>query len=138
MGHAGNLDAICTTDKDVEKAGDQKSVFKVVDFFQQCRGDRPVPFLDALIIFLAVVIPDIPFIKADFDVLSRPLLGFDIINHATDGHDVTIQLHRTAEIVQRVLFLIAKILVQRDVIDTVIAFLKDRCFPFWIGLHLVV
>ncbi|MNS99307.1 hypothetical protein D3C72_1337060 [compost metagenome] len=84
------------------------------------------------------MIPDVPFVEADGNIVLGALLRLHIIDDAGDGLDVTPGFLDLAEIIQRVAAVIAEIFVQRDVIDILVAFLQHLAFPFGIGRHAVI
>ena len=61
---------------------------------------------------LVGVIPWVPFVKADVDIILCSFLGLDVLDDAADGANVFIQFIVTGKIVESVLGIVIPILVQ--------------------------
>ena len=138
LGDAGDLHPVGAADELVEQAADEQRVLEVVVLLEQRRRLGPVPGPPLLRVLLAVVVPDVPFVEADVDVVLGPLLGLDVVDDPADRLDVAPGLLDLAEIVERVAARVAEVLVQRDVLDVLVALLEHLPLPFGIGRHRVV
>src|SRR5690606_8348149 len=103
---AGDTDPVRAADELVQQSGDEKRILEIVVLFQKSRGFRPVPLLDAAPVFFAIMIPDVPLVEADVDVVLCALLRLDVVDRAGDRLDVASRLLDLAEVVERVLALV--------------------------------
>ena len=61
---------------------------------------------------LVGVIPWVPFVKADVDIILCSFLGLDVLDDATDGANVFIQFIVTGKVVECVLGIVVPVFVQ--------------------------
>lgn len=122
----------------LSRAADKQNVLEIVDILKQRRRLRPFSALDVLRIFLAIVIPDVPFVEGNEDVVFRSILRLHIVYDAADGVDIPIERHRLRDEVQVIVVVIIPVCVERNIVDRVVALGQNLRLPVRISRHLGV
>ena len=94
---AGDLHPVGAADEGVEGAADQQHVLEIVDVLQDRRRLLPVDALAVVAdaVLRAAVVPDVPLVEGDVDVVLRALLRLDVVDDAADGVDVAVEQNRS-------------------------------------------
>jgi len=130
------LHAVGIADQSVEQSAHQQRVFQVVNLFQQMGHFLPVA---VYCIAGGGAIPDIPLVEREPQLFGRPLVPAHHI--ANRGRLGNLALHAKVHgeiflgAAAGVAFIVAKIAVQRQTIDVVVALLEHFAVPFQISWH---
>ena len=127
--HARHFYAVGVLHQRDEHEADEQGVFKIVVVFEQVRRDLPRAVLHGVGIGGIGVEPDVPFVEAEVDVFLCALLRLDEIARGDDGSDEVIHVVALGEEVCGIVEAVAVVLVQGDVIDTVIRPRERGVFP---------
>ena len=127
--HARHFYAVGVLHQRDEHEADEQGVFKIVVVFEQVRRDLPRAVLHGVGIGGIGVEPDVPFVEAEVDVFLCALLRLDEIARGDDGADEVIHVVALGEEVCGIVEAVAVVLVQGDVIDTVIRPSERGVFP---------
>ena len=120
---------------DQDTAG-QQGIFKVIDIFQQRKGGSPLlPFPDFLVLLIGVV-PDVPLVKGQVDLLLLMLLALHSVADGDHRMDKIIQIHAPGQEAGSVIGGIAVVAVQGNIINVLIALIQHSEFPVPEGRHL--
>lgn len=76
LGDAGDAHAVRAADELIEQTGNEESILEIIGLFQQGGRFRPIPALDAFAVVFADVIPDVPFVEADGNIVLARFLAF--------------------------------------------------------------
>ena len=82
------------------------------------------------------MIPDVPFVEGEVDLLSAVLLPFYRITDRDHAPDEVIHIHRPGKEARRVAGRIGIIAMERDIVDIVIALVQHGELPVAEGRHL--
>jgi hypothetical protein len=115
---AGHLHHVGAADEGVDDAADLQHVLEIVDVLEEARLMRPaVLAVEDCPILLVGVVPDVPLVEADGDVLLALLLGADELDRRRHRADVLVQSMVHRQIVGGVFGPVVEVHVERDVID---------------------
>ena len=65
-------------------------------------GFGPIPGLQEFVVSLVGVVPGVPFVKADVDIIPGSFLGLDVLDDAADSANVFIQFVVAGKIIEGV------------------------------------
>ena len=133
---AGNLDSIGVAKQRDQHGANQQRILKVVDILQQRKCTVPfLPFPDFLILFVGMI-PDIPLVKREVDLLFAVLLPLDRVADRDHALDELVHIHGPCQETRCVSGRVPIISVKRDIVDVVIAFVEHAEFPVAERWHL--
>ena len=75
-------------------------------------GFGPVPGFQEFVVSLVGVVPWVPFVKADVDIILCSFLGLNVLDDTADSANVFIQFIVTGKVVESVLGVVVPVLVQ--------------------------
>ena len=136
LGQAGDLHPVGMPQEGDQHAARQKGVFEVIDVLQKRKGRPPFfPLPDLLVLFVGMV-PDIPLVEGQMDLLFQVLLSLYRIADGYHRMDEVVQVHAPGQEARRIIGGVPVIAVEGYVIDVLIAFVQHGQFPASEGGHL--
>ena len=129
---AGDLDHVGVIEQGVEHAADDERVGKIIPLLLNRAGDRPLRRHHAV---LRVVVPDVPLVKREADVLVAAGFEADFFTDVRDLPNKARHFHVSREEIHDVPLRVRIILVQREVVDVGIALAQNLFFPHAEGRH---
>ena len=133
---AGDLDAVGIAEEGEEHGTDEQSVFKIIDILEERQGSAPLFALPDFLILLVGMVPDVPLVEGEVDLLFAVLLAFDGIADGGDGMDKIVHVHGAGQEAGGIPRRIAVVPVEGDVVDIVIALVEHIQLPGTEGRHL--
>ena len=133
----GNLHAIRVAQEGDEHRAHQQRVLKIVNILQ--KGQRPIPLIplpDFLILLIGVV-PDVPLVEGQIDLLFAVLFALHRVADGYDRLDEGVQVHIAGQEIRRLIAGIAIVAVQAHIIDLIVAFVQHLVLPAAEGAHFV-
>ena len=119
-----------------QHAACQQGVLKVVDVLQQRQGGAPLFLLPDLLVLFIGVIPDVPLVKGQVDLLLLVLLALHRVADGDHRMDKVIQVHAPGQEAGGIVGGIAVVTVQGNIVDVLIALVQHRQFPVAESGHL--
>ena len=126
LGQAGDLHDVGVVEQGVEHAADEQSVCKVVVLLFNGAGDRPL--LRHLAV-LGIVIPDVPLVERQTDMLVTADLKADLFADGGDLLNELAHLLAACKEIHDVALMVRIILMERQIVDVGIALAEDLLFP---------
>ena len=136
LGQARDLDPIRIAQQRDQHGTDQKRVFEVVDILQQRQSPVPLVLLPDLLILLAGMVPDVPLVEGEIDLLFAVFLSLHRIADGYYALDKVIHIHRPGEEARRVAGRVGIVAVQGNIVDVLIALVQHRELPVAEARHL--
>ena len=134
---AGHLHTVRIAEERNQHGADQQRILKVVNILQQRQSAIPLIPLPDFLILLTGMIPDIPLVKREVDLLLAVLLALHRIADGNDRLDEGVQIHITGQEIRRLIAGIAVVAVQAHIIDLIVAFVQHLVLPAAEGAHFV-
>ena len=110
-------------------------VFIIIDVLQKMRMRSPGKILHILVVLLRGVIPDVPLVKGQVDVLLAVLRRLYIVTGCNDRIQEIFQIICYCEELWSVVILIAPVLMQRNIVHIVIGLIQNSGLPLSKGRH---
>ena len=133
---AGDLYAVGIAEKGEKHGADEKSIFKIIDILKKRESSPPLFALPDFLVLLVGVVPNVPLVEGEVDLLLAVLLAFYSITDGGDGMDEIIHIHRARQEARSVPCRVAVIAVKRDIVDILVALVEHFELPGAEGRHL--